>query len=1128
MDSYPQMRPHMHWYPQDSDALPPQMGFDPTKFPMVQGPWPYSAHAYPMPCNGCGYQMNFPGYYHHSPPPHPNFYHPQPCYSWGSHPGFFDPHPACHGQTMPAASHTMMDHPAFEGKSAAQFHHCCGCPNHVCNPKGRSGVKIEEHEPNLEKNDRYHSDGSSSLIPSSFKNYPYPIMWIPPHFMRNKEQSQGRPSRTDLDDACDEAKPKPAGRSLLEKPKLNEWFPLDMHKRNPFIAPLDLAREPSGQKEDEGRNFQFPVIWVPSWDKQNEVGKEKTDPLLSSSTMVPFAGATDSSKNAQLQSKDQDDASAHLPDMCSTVNKNVASAAESNREKEATKEKNTQSLGRKLSSSPTKSSKLPPVCLRVDPLPRKKNSSDNPRSINSKEAERKGKHPSDNKVHADSRNRGERDVLARDMNERKEDKHYEKKVKVIEVTSGDSSETKDHEMGDAADLNKFHVNEKEIAASQHSDGNLTEKGLKTSAAGDLNFENRMEEKIAKRAFSNSEAATLIQAAYRGYEVRRWHMLQKLKQMAAVREGLIKIRDSVEELKSSNDSLCDTSSFERQKVVIGESIMSLLLKLDTIQGVHPSLRDVRKSLARELVGLQEEIDSLTCKSSNAPKEEDGAVQSACEANHTLESSIVEVDDMGPSSSTEPPRLTQEAKHEEPNELEQGQLQNSKDNSAADMSPEHLNSEETCLVTQQNVDLEGPSVQGKEGNNGISCQQVVDSVKIPSSESADNSQLDKMGDVPINVPSFGAAAALQKEEAVMLAEEIEIPWSTNPVDHSEAIGQGNVAVPDGSINNGEINVEKEEDDGRTLDAEEDDGRTLDAVVEPGAEVGFCDQTTLRDHVGVEKASLEEYGAEAHGVDREADSSPAASVSVAPPSAVPGDIVAENQQHEEDTDAVSDHGNSVPLLLVADDKVPENHPPVGETFPALCGEDVKANTTPGNEIISGTAEAGGDDGEARANIHPGHKPEEEAKPGQGEIRMKTSADDASQVAVVGGIEEDVEVERSIPEGEEMVKDSEDGEETMGLEKQAQEAAAEGNIHPDAREVEVAGEVNRSSKNGMEENERLRLMMERLMEVGKEQIDAIAKLTGRVKDLEGKLARSKKSRARRRCRTGTALPRIANAKSC
>ncbi|KAI4303391.1 hypothetical protein MLD38_039030 [Melastoma candidum] len=145
-----------------------------------------------------------------------------------------------------------------------------------------------------------------------------------------------------------------------------------------------------------------------------------------------------------------------------------------------------------------------------------------------------------------------------------------------------------------------------------------------------------------------------------------------------------------------------------------------------------------------------------------------------------------------------------------------------------------------------------------------------------------------------------------------------------------------------------------------------------------------------------------------------------------------------------------------------------------------------------------------------------------------MKTSADDASQVAVVGGIEEDVEVERSIPEGEEMVKDSEDGEETMGLEKQAQEAAAEGNIHPDAREVEVAGEVNRSSKNGMEENERLRLMMERLMEVGKEQIDAIAKLTGRVKDLEGKLARSKKSRARRRCRTGTALPRIANAKSC
>ncbi|KAJ9707068.1 hypothetical protein PVL29_002178 [Vitis rotundifolia] len=38
-------------------------------------------------------------------------------------------------------------------------------------------------------------------------------------------------------------------------------------------------------------------------------------------------------------------------------------------------------------------------------------------------------------------------------------------------------------------------------------------------------------------------------------------------------------------------------------------MSLLLKLNAIQGLHPNLKNFRKSLARELVSLQEKLDSL---------------------------------------------------------------------------------------------------------------------------------------------------------------------------------------------------------------------------------------------------------------------------------------------------------------------------------------------------------------------------------------------------------------------------------------------------------------------------------------------------------------------------------------
>ncbi|GAB2248467.1 hypothetical protein Droror1_Dr00008349 [Drosera rotundifolia] len=45
---------------------------------------------------------------------------------------------------------------------------------------------------------------------------------------------------------------------------------------------------------------------------------------------------------------------------------------------------------------------------------------------------------------------------------------------------------------------------------------------------------------------------------------------------------------------------------KERVILGETIMKLLLKMDTIQGLHWSLRDMRKSVAKGLVGLQEEL------------------------------------------------------------------------------------------------------------------------------------------------------------------------------------------------------------------------------------------------------------------------------------------------------------------------------------------------------------------------------------------------------------------------------------------------------------------------------------------------------------------------------------------
>ena len=71
---------------------------------------------------------------------------------------------------------------------------------------------------------------------------------------------------------------------------------------------------------------------------------------------------------------------------------------------------------------------------------------------------------------------------------------------------------------------------------------------------------------------------------------------------------------------------------------------------------------------------------------------------------------------------------------------------------------------------------------------------------------------------------------------------------------------------------------------------------------------------------------------------------------------------------------------------------------------------------------------------------------------------------------------------------------------------------LSPAAGQVSV-NECNlgmESDKKLIEENEKLREMMEKLIAAGKEQLTVISNLTGRVKDLEKKLAKKKKLRAR------------------
>uniref|UniRef100_A0A8R7UPE4 BAG domain-containing protein n=1 Tax=Triticum urartu TaxID=4572 RepID=A0A8R7UPE4_TRIUA len=119
--------------------------------------------------------------------------------------------------------------------------------------------------------------------------------------------------------------------------------------------------------------------------------------------------------------------------------------------------------------------------------------------------------------------------------------------------------------------------------------------------------------------SEPDAAVRIQSAYRGYHVRRWQPLEKLRKIKNVHMQMQDVEKQLQALEASSKQ-----PTEKEHVAINETIMNLLLNLDTIQGLHPVVRESRKSVARQLVCLQEKLDSLCKKMSaepNHPKSEE---------------------------------------------------------------------------------------------------------------------------------------------------------------------------------------------------------------------------------------------------------------------------------------------------------------------------------------------------------------------------------------------------------------------------------------------------------------------------------------------------------------------------
>ncbi|RZC58534.1 hypothetical protein C5167_005835 [Papaver somniferum] len=99
------------------------------------------------------------------------------------------------------------------------------------------------------------------------------------------------------------------------------------------------------------------------------------------------------------------------------------------------------------------------------------------------------------------------------------------------------------------------------------------------------------------------AARIIQIHFRAFLVRRSRTLRYLKNLAF-------IKSSFNSLKSSLSSNNNNSQLNHS--VLSQKAMDLLLKLDSVQGGDPMIRDGKRLISRDLVRFLEFIDSISAK------------------------------------------------------------------------------------------------------------------------------------------------------------------------------------------------------------------------------------------------------------------------------------------------------------------------------------------------------------------------------------------------------------------------------------------------------------------------------------------------------------------------------------
>ncbi|OEL12533.1 hypothetical protein BAE44_0026447 [Dichanthelium oligosanthes] len=108
------------------------------------------------------------------------------------------------------------------------------------------------------------------------------------------------------------------------------------------------------------------------------------------------------------------------------------------------------------------------------------------------------------------------------------------------------------------------------------------------------------EEGARAGSPDAAAAAKIQAAFRGYQVRRHVAAVRAADAEATRlERLLRRQETVDAVRSD----------ERERARFSEALMAVLLRLDAVPGHYPAVRDARRAVSRRVVGLQEVFDAV---------------------------------------------------------------------------------------------------------------------------------------------------------------------------------------------------------------------------------------------------------------------------------------------------------------------------------------------------------------------------------------------------------------------------------------------------------------------------------------------------------------------------------------